>query len=157
MTMLDGVALLVAAASAVRGARNGIGLEGYRLFRLLVSVLTGFGLFTLINQVLARLLGSLLDGAEGVGFAAGIGLAFYVLRKLKGAVIGFLEKRVAPRWNRCGGATAAFVRAATAIVAILTCLHITPWIPGGTKAVDRSVIGRIVTRLIPQTGKETPP
>jgi hypothetical protein len=150
MNLLDLIAAAYAAMAAGQGARKGVALEGYKLVRLGVSVLAGCGLFTLINKAVAVLLGSVLDNTSGLGFALGIGLAFYAMRKLKAGVIAYLHEKFAEKYNRLGGAIAGFLRALTAITALIAFMQMSPWIPGGKNSAKHSLIGRVVSVFTPQ-------
>lgn len=145
MNALDLVAAAYAASAVVRGTRNGVGQEGYRLVRITVSFLAGCGLFTVINKAVASMLGSVLENAGGIGFALGIGLAFFAMRKLKVAVTAYVQKRFAEKHNRLGGAIAGFLRALTAIAAIIAFVQMSPWIPSGTNSANQSLIGRVAS------------
>lgn len=149
MNLIDGVAAAYAAVAAVRGSRRGVADEGYRLLRLLVSFLAGCGLFTLFDKLLDNVLASTLGDSRGVGFAAGLGAAFFLLRKLKASAVAFLQKQFAEKYNRLGGAAAGLVRALTATTALIAFLQMSPWIPGGRSAARDSLIGRVMRVFVP--------
>lgn len=144
MNVLDGITAAYAAATAIRGARRGGAEESYRLLRLAVSLLAGCGLFALVSKGAEAALAATGTGAGALGFAAGLGLVYYATRKLKTAAVSFLRRLVAEKYSRLTGAGAGFLRAVTAVSALVAFLQMSPWIPGVTSALDSSLIGRIV-------------
>ena len=156
MNLIDLVAAAYAAVSAARGSQRGVADEGYRLLRLVMAFLGGCGLFTLFHKALNTLLASTLGDAGGLGFAAGLGVVFLMMRRLRSSAVSLLQRQFAEKWNRMGGAVAGLMRALTAVAALVGFLQMSPWIPGGKSAAGDSLVGRVVGLFMQDNSSSIP-
>lgn len=121
--------------------------ESYRLLRLVISILFGYGLFTIVSKGIETVLASTRAGLGALGFAVGLGSAYVATRKLKKAGVSLLRRLVVEKYDRMVGAAAGFLRALAAVSALIAFLQMTPWIPGVKSALEGSLIGRVVGEI----------
>jgi hypothetical protein len=139
MNLLDYLVVAYLAFAAWRGTRNCVAFEGYRLLRVVVAVVVGVGLFSLIRKAMSVLLGFWAEGSGVIGFILIMGVSFYALRRVKAAVIGYLQAHIDEKWNRSGGAMAGLVRAVILVAVVVGFLSMVPVVK---KAAGHSLVGR---------------
>jgi len=144
MNYVDGIIAVYIAYAAVRGAKRGVAVEGYRLVRLAISFAVGCGVFPLLHRLSSAVLSSQTENAGGLGFVLGLVAAFFAMRALRSGLTALIQRKLGEKFARSGGAIAGGVRALAAASALAVFLHLAPWIPGRATVTESSLVGRAV-------------
>ena len=104
---LDIPILIYSLWGAVVGRRKELSLMIYRLFRTLVAITCGMGLFKTIGRLISKLLGGFFL-ADSLGFVISVFASLLILRALKKVIQTGVDRQIGPDPARIWGAAAGF-------------------------------------------------
>ena len=130
MNQFDMAALLLMVSAALRGYRNGLAIEGYRLFRMLVALLAGSSIYGLLNSAMSGMLDHSSSWLDPVIFVGSIVVIWKLLKQLRRWMEALIAARIPQRFQSIGGSLAAGAKAAVLIGGIITMFNLADWLPG---------------------------
>ena len=126
MNMIDGLVAAYVALGANRGRKRGLAEETFRLLRMSVALVAGCGLYSLVGDLVGRLL-SLRDYVSGpIGFVASMVVAWSLLRVLRTALVNWVALRFRS-YIELGGAIAGGLRNLVLALAGLITAHLSDY------------------------------
>ena len=143
------IALLVLAAK--RGFRNGLASEFYRLFRIAVAMAAGTSLYRMFSDAVSGLLNIESGLSDPVLFGGATVLVWQLLTRVRRWMEALIVAKTPARAQSVGGAVAAFLKTAIFIVAVVTTVSLSSWIPGHVWIAEHSATGRLVTSFLPSS------
>ena len=138
MNSFDCIAVASLIAAALRGYRQGLAKEIFRLLRLAVALIAGTSLYELASSWFAHV-SAWMGPVVFVGGAGGVWLLLRSLRKLSEA---WLILHVPQKFQSMGGAVAAIAKTAILLGGVIATFHLATWIPGHAVVAERSIASR---------------
>jgi hypothetical protein len=148
MNGFDITAICFLVLSILRGYRNGLAGEFYRLFRLAVALLAGTSLYGALSGFVTRILSVDSGWADPAMFVGTTVVAWRVLNRARGFVERLITSKMPHSYQAVGGAVAAAIKSAIAIAGIVTVFHLATWLPGHDAVSVNSVTSRILLPFI---------
>ncbi|HMP90859.1 MAG TPA: CvpA family protein [Kiritimatiellia bacterium] len=149
MNGFDYIALAALVSAALRGYRQGLAAEFYRLLRLSVALLAGTSLYSMVGDLITNVLNikaSLADPAMFVGISVTV---WSLLRRFRLWLEAWLRARVTGKYQAMGGALAAGLKALLLTGGLVTLFSMASWMPGHETVAQDSMFARLLAPFIP--------
>ena len=139
MNMVDGLVAAYVAFGANRGRRRGLAEEVYRLLRVSLAMVAGCGLYSLVGDLVGKVLSLGADISGPVGFVGSMLGAWSLLRLLKARLVDWGSLRF-HSFIEVGGAIAGGLRALVLALAAMLTAHLA----GRSAFMADSVLGKVI-------------
>lgn len=151
MNGFDIVVIVLVVLAAKRGFKNGLASEFYRLFRIAVAIFAGTSLYKIFSGTISSVLHIDSGYSDPVLFVAASILVWKLIARLRKWIEALLLTKVPRRIQAVGGAVAAALKTGVFIVAIITTVSLSTWMPGHDWITKESFMGRTVQSFLPET------
>jgi hypothetical protein len=153
MNLLDAAGVVYMAFGAWRGRSRGLPLETFCFLRSAAAFLAGCGIYSLVGGAIRAVAGTLVPVSGLIGFAIGLGGAYYLLKLARRKTVEWLEPRVGPVWRKRGGAALGAARRLVVMLWIAVALHLTPSKEVQEQTTRGALIGRLAGVFAPDGGE----
>jgi len=148
MNSFDIAALILTASSAARGYRTGLASEFYRLFRLVVALVTGSSLYRILADSVGNLAGQSETWMSPVLFVGLTVVVWKFLKRLRRWMEAMITARVPARHQAIGGAVAAGAKTMVFIAGVIGAFSLASWLPGHDLVVNESTFAHWLRPLL---------
>lgn len=143
MNVFDFAALAALVSAALRGYRQGLAREIYRLLRWAIALLAGTGLFGLVGGWLRQVLGAESGWTDPLAFVGISGGVWMLLRSLCKGLEAWLLLHTPKKFQATGGAAAATAKAVILLGGVIATFHLATWLPGHSLVAERSLAAKM--------------
>lgn len=150
MNGFDIVTLLALGSSSWRGYRRGLASECYRLFRMLVALLAGSGVYSLLSDAVTGLLGAGSAWSDPALFVGSSVAAWSLLKRLRQGMESAVAKWTPPGVQKLGGAVAAAAKTALVAGGLVATFDLADWLPGHDAVARDSRVSQVVRPFLPE-------
>jgi len=151
MNGFDYIALAALVMAALRGRRNGLALEFYRLFRMAVALLAGTSLYGMLSHALSSVMNITSGYADPLMFVTSSVVTWKLLRRIRSWMEIWIKAKVPGHWQAAGGSIAAATKTAVLIAGLVTMFDLADWLPGHESISQDSITSQIVRFILPET------
>jgi hypothetical protein len=123
MNMVDGLVAVYVALGASAGRKRGLAEETYRLLRMSIALVAGCGLYSLVGDLLGKLISMGSDISGPVAFVGSMAGAWTLLRVLRAKLVNGVALRF-HAYSELGGAIAGGLRNLVLALAGLITAHL---------------------------------
>jgi len=149
MNGFDYIALAALVAAALRGYRQGLAVEFYRLFRMGVALIAGTSLYSIFSGMLTSVLNIKSGFADPAMFLGSSVLVWNLLKRLRLWMETWLRAKVTGKYQAVGGAVAAGLKTLIFIGAFTALFGMASWMPGHNAVARDSVTSKILQPFLP--------
>lgn len=150
MNGFDYAALAVLGSAIMRGYKRGLAVEFYRLFRMLVALLAGTGLYGILSDLLTSMLNVKSGIADPVMFLGSSLAVWSLLRRLRVWMEAMILAKLPKNYQAIGGAVAAGLKSALLLGGVVTLFSLADWLPGHESIAQDSITSQIVHFILPE-------
>lgn len=143
MNAFDYIALAALLAAALRGYRQGLAKEFYRLLRWSIALLAGTGLFGLVSGWITRAAGIAAGWTEPLAFVGITGGIWVLLRSLRKGLEAWLLLHTPRKIQAVGGAVTSVAKTAILLGGLIAIFHLATWLPGHSLVAEKSLVAKI--------------
>jgi len=145
----DWIALISLITSGLRGYRNGLAGEFYRLFRMAVALLAGTGIYQVFGDLFSRIVPGDAGWTDPVLFIGTVVVVWKILHRLRDGMESLIRSKMPRHSQAIGGAVAATLKTAIIIGGIITVFHMASWLPGHETVAQSSFASRVLKPFLP--------
>ena len=150
MNGFDYIALVALISAGLRGYRQGLAMEFYRLLRMSVALLAGTSLYSLLSGLVTSVLSVKSGVADPVMFAGTTIFVWSMLRKLRVWMEAWLKSKVTGRYQSIGGAVAACLKTLILTGGLVALFNMASWMPGHDAVAQDSMVAKILQPFLPE-------
>ncbi|HMP72591.1 MAG TPA: CvpA family protein [Kiritimatiellia bacterium] len=154
MNAFDYLALAFIVSAILRGFKQGLSKEFYRLIRLGIALLAGTSLYASMSDAMGRVSGAasgITDPLTFVGITGGI---WMILRTLRSWIEGVVAKSAPAKVQKSGGAAAAGIKAVILVGGVIAVFNLASWIPGHRLVAEDSLSSKLARPFLAEAGEE---
>ena len=151
MNGFDLIVLVLIGLAAKCGFKRGLAAEFYRLFRIVVALFAGTGLYRLFSGAISDLLNIDSGYADPILFVLSVFGTWALLRRMRRWMEASILAIVPKKAQATGGAIAAACKTGVMLVAIITTVSLSTWLPGRDWIAEDSFTGNVIQKFLPET------